>query len=62
MIQIASDTGNAAGLVYFIFDLIHLDGEDLCSLETSCATPVLSIGGSPSRKLRAGVRLPHSDH
>src|SRR5215469_8067670 len=29
-IQTASDAGNAAGLVYFIFDLLHLDGEDLC--------------------------------
>ena len=29
MIQAASDAGNAAGLVYFIFDLLHLDGEDI---------------------------------
>jgi ATP-dependent DNA ligase len=29
MIQTASDTGNATGIVYFIFDLLHLDGEDL---------------------------------
>jgi len=29
MIQAASDAGNAAGLVFFIFDLLHLDGEDL---------------------------------
>src|SRR5438067_6189657 len=28
MIQAASDAGNAAGLVYFIFDLLHLDGDD----------------------------------
>jgi ATP-dependent DNA ligase len=26
MIQAASDAGNAAGLVYFIFDLLHRDG------------------------------------
>jgi hypothetical protein len=32
MIQAASDAGNAAGLVYFIFDLLHLDGEDLSAL------------------------------
>jgi bifunctional non-homologous end joining protein LigD len=32
MIQAASDAGNAAGLVYFIFDLLHLDGEDVSSL------------------------------
>jgi bifunctional non-homologous end joining protein LigD len=29
MIQLASDAGNAAGLVFFLFDLLHLDGEDL---------------------------------
>jgi DNA ligase D-like protein (predicted ligase) len=29
MIQLASDTGNAAGLVFFLFDLLYLDGEDL---------------------------------
>ena len=28
-IQAASDAGNAAGLVFFLFDLLHLDGEDL---------------------------------
>src|SRR5246127_462089 len=32
MIQTASDTSNAAGIVYFIFDLLHLDGEDLSPL------------------------------
>jgi bifunctional non-homologous end joining protein LigD len=32
MIQVASDAGNAAGLVYFIFDLLHLDGEDVSAL------------------------------
>jgi DNA ligase D-like protein (predicted ligase) len=30
MIQAASDSGNAAALVLFLFDLLHLDGEDLC--------------------------------
>jgi bifunctional non-homologous end joining protein LigD len=29
MIQAASDAGNAAGLVYIIFDLLHLDGDDV---------------------------------
>ena len=32
MIQAASDTGNAAGLVYFVFDILHLDGEDIAAL------------------------------
>jgi bifunctional non-homologous end joining protein LigD len=31
MIQLASDAGNAAGLVFFLFDLLHLDGEDLAA-------------------------------
>jgi ATP-dependent DNA ligase len=30
MIQAASDSGNGAALVFFLFDLLHLDGEDLC--------------------------------
>jgi bifunctional non-homologous end joining protein LigD len=29
IIQLASDAGNDAGLVFFLFDLLHLDGEDL---------------------------------
>jgi ATP-dependent DNA ligase len=29
IIQLASDSGNAAALVFFLFDLLHLDGEDL---------------------------------
>src|SRR3954453_5267379 len=31
MIQAASDAGNAAGLAYFIFDLLHLDGDDVAA-------------------------------
>jgi DNA ligase D-like protein (predicted ligase) len=29
IIQLASDSGNAAALVFFLFDLLHLDGDDL---------------------------------
>src|ERR1700736_208788 len=29
MIQLASDAGNAAALVFFLFDLLYLDGEDV---------------------------------
>ena len=29
MIQLASDAGNAAGLVFFLFDLLYVDDEDL---------------------------------
>src|SRR6266436_1226947 len=31
MIQAASDSGNAAALMFFLFDLLYLDGEDLCA-------------------------------
>ena len=31
VIQLASDSGNAAALVFFLFDLLYLDGEDLCA-------------------------------
>src|SRR5271169_4134063 len=31
MIQMASDAGNAAGLVFFLFDLLYLDGENLAA-------------------------------
>ena len=30
MIQLASERANAAALVFFLFDLLYLDGEDLC--------------------------------
>jgi bifunctional non-homologous end joining protein LigD len=29
MIQLASDSGNAAALVFFLFDVLYLDGEDV---------------------------------
>jgi ATP-dependent DNA ligase len=29
MIQLASDSGNAGALVFFLFDLLYLDGEDV---------------------------------
>jgi len=32
MIQNASDTGNTAALVFFLFDLLCLDGEDVSAL------------------------------
>ena len=31
MSQLASDSGNAAALVFFLFDLLYLDGEDRCA-------------------------------
>ena len=46
MIQAASDAGNAAGLVFFIFDLLHLDGDDVS------ARPLIE------RKARLAALLP----
>jgi hypothetical protein len=45
MIQLASDAGNAAGLVFFLFDLLYLDGEDLTARPQTSArngSPVCS--------------------
>src|SRR6516165_718098 len=32
MSQLASEAGNAAGLVFFLFDLLYLDGEDIAAM------------------------------
>jgi bifunctional non-homologous end joining protein LigD len=57
MIQMASDAGNAAGLVFFLFDLLYLDGADLSArplLERKAQLAgLLSSTGSP---------LQYSDH
>ena len=49
MIQLASDAGNAAGLVFFLFDLLYLDGEDLA------ARPLIE------RKERLAALLAHAN-
>ena len=57
MIQAASDAGNAAGLVYFIFDLLHLDGEDIAAL------PLIERKARLARLLSdVGPTLHYSDH
>jgi ATP-dependent DNA ligase len=57
MIQIASDAGNAAGLVFFLFDLLHLDGEDLT------ARPLIERKDRLAALLsQAGSPLQFSDH
>jgi len=57
MIQAASDAGNAAGLVFFLFDLVHLDGEDVSAMplieRKARLAVLLSQAGSP---------LHYSDH
>jgi bifunctional non-homologous end joining protein LigD len=57
MIQLASDAGNAAGLVFFLFDLLHLDGEDL-------GVRPLIESKAPLSGLLAPARTPlqYSDH
>jgi bifunctional non-homologous end joining protein LigD len=56
MIQAASDAGNAAGLVFFVFDLLHLDGEDLG------AKPLIERKERLAALLSgAGPPLPYSD-
>jgi bifunctional non-homologous end joining protein LigD len=56
-IQAASDAGNAAGLAFFLFDLLHLDGEDLAArpltLRKQRLAALLPADGSP---------LHYSDH
>jgi DNA ligase D-like protein (predicted ligase) len=49
MIQAASDAGNAAGLVFFIFDLLHLDGEDVAMplIERKARLATLLSGAAP---------------
>jgi bifunctional non-homologous end joining protein LigD len=50
MIQAASDAGNAAGLVFFIFDLMHLDGENVGArplIERKAQLKALLSGAAP---------------
>src|ERR1700739_4386870 len=57
MIQLASDAGNAAGLVFFLFDLLHLDGRDFR------ARPLIERKERLAGLLQhAGSALPYSDH
>jgi DNA ligase D-like protein (predicted ligase) len=57
MIQLASDSGNAAALVFFLFDLLYLDGKDLCP------RPLIERKARLAALL-SGVRSPlqYSDH
>jgi ATP-dependent DNA ligase len=57
MIELASDSGNAAALVFFLFDLLYLDGED------RCARPLIERKARLAALL-SGVSSPvhYSDH
>jgi bifunctional non-homologous end joining protein LigD len=56
IVQLASDSGNAAALVFFLFDLLHCDGEDVV------ARPL--VERKALQELLADVRSPlqFSDH
>jgi len=57
IVQLASDSGNAAALVFFLFDLLHLDGEDLCP------RPLIERKGRLGTLLAdAAPSLHYSDH
>src|SRR5438270_1146799 len=51
LIQNASDTGNSGALVFFLFDLLHLDGEAIASMPVTerkeCLRTLLSDARSP---------------
>jgi ATP dependent DNA ligase domain len=50
MIRATSDAGNAAGLAYFIFDLLHLDGDDVGArplIERKASLSALLSGVAP---------------
>jgi ATP-dependent DNA ligase len=55
MIQAASEAGNAAGLVYFIFDLLHLDGDDVAArplIERKARLATVLSGVAPATRAR----------
>ena len=57
MVQMASDAHNAASLVFFLFDLLYLDGEDLT------ARPLIERKAALARlPARASSPLLYSDH
>jgi DNA ligase D-like protein (predicted ligase) len=57
LIQAASDTGNADALVFFLFDLLYLDGEAIST------APLLERKERRRRLLlKAGALLQYSDH
>src|SRR5437762_12413936 len=63
IIQAASDSGNADALVFFLFDLLFLDGEDLTGLplvgRKARLTSVLSAIGPPRHSRdRQAARAP----
>jgi hypothetical protein len=56
MIQLASDAGNAAGLVFFLLDLLHLDGVDLAVERNPHTRQSKSNLGADQRRQRRSLR------
>src|ERR1700737_3698485 len=60
LIQAASDSGNAAALVFFLFDLLYLDGELISAAplreRKERLRDLLSNAGTP---VSAGAKIPH---
>jgi bifunctional non-homologous end joining protein LigD len=56
MIQAASDSGNAAALVFFLFDLLYLDGEDVSArpLIERKQESLVDAGGRCSQHRKSG--------
>jgi hypothetical protein len=55
--QAASETGNAAGLVFFLFDLLYLDGDDVS------ARPLIERKARLAALMsNVGSPLQYSDH
>jgi ATP-dependent DNA ligase len=67
IVQLASDSGNVAALVFFLFDLLHLDGKDLRRRplierrERLRTLLVNAIGPHPAKKLPLPVCVASAD-
>jgi hypothetical protein len=57
MIEAAFESGNAAALVYFLFDLLYLDGEDLCALPSCASISARNARPSANSTSSGGMRL-----
>jgi DNA ligase D-like protein (predicted ligase) len=62
LIQAASDAGNAAGLVFFIFDLLHLRSSASRRRRRQRATPNRAQGAARRLAVQVNSPLHYSDH
>ena len=61
MIQLASDAGNAARLVFFLFDLLYVDGEDIAAMRAA-VIPLLHFRVFRYRRDPLACGQPHDRH